>query len=109
MKEDHIAVFQANWTDKATNLEAIAKALNIGLDALVLLDDNAVERNQVREALPMVAVPELPPDPSFYARALMNAGYFEAVSFTDEDRNRALLYQANAQRAVLFVKRAQHG
>jgi FkbH-like protein len=101
LKPDHIAVFQANWTDKATNLEVIAKALNIGLDALVLLDDNAAERQQVREALPMVAVPELPPDPSLYARTLMNAGYFEAVSFSDEDRNRASFYQANAQRAAL--------
>ena len=101
LKQDHIAVFQANWTDKATNLEAIAKALNIGLDALVLLDDNAAERKQVREALPMVAVPELPPDPSLYARTLTNAGYFEAVSFSDEDRNRASFYQANAQRAEL--------
>lgn len=101
LKEDHIAVFQANWTDKATNLEAIAKELNIGLDALVFLDDNAVERKQVREALPMVAVPELPVDPSHYARTLMNAGYFETVSFSDEDRNRASFYQANAQRAAL--------
>jgi FkbH-like protein len=101
LREDHIAVFQANWSDKATNLETIAKSLNIGLDALVFLDDNAVERNQVREALPMVAVPELPPDPSLYARTLLNAGYFEAVSFSDEDRNRAAFYQANAQRAEL--------
>lgn len=101
LKEDHIAVFQANWTDKATNFEAIAQTLNIGLDALVFLDDNAVERKQVRDALPMVAIPELPPDPSLYARTLMNAGYFEAVSFSDEDRNRASYYQANAQRAAL--------
>ena len=30
LREDHIAVFQANWTDKAANLRAIAKTLNIG-------------------------------------------------------------------------------
>lgn len=49
----------------------------------------------------MVAVPELPSDPSLYARTLLNAGYFEAVSFSDEDRNRAAFYQANPQRAEL--------
>ena len=27
LKEDHIAVFQANWDDKATNIRAIAKEL----------------------------------------------------------------------------------
>jgi HAD superfamily phosphatase (TIGR01681 family) len=64
LKEEHIAVFQANWTDKATNLRAIAEALNIGIDALVFLDDNPAERLQVRQALPLVAVPELPDDPA---------------------------------------------
>ncbi len=99
LKEEHIAVFQANWHDKASNLEAIAKTLNIGIDALVLLDDNPAERAQVRGALPEVAVPELPEDPSLYPRTLLAAGYFEAVSFTVEDRQRAGQYAAEAQRA----------
>lgn len=101
LREEHIAVFQANWRDKATNLEAIAKTLNIGLDALVLLDDNPAEREQVRTALPMVAVPELPEDPSLYARTLLNAGYFEAVTFSDDDKKRAEQYRQNALRAEL--------
>src|SRR4029077_15220225 len=68
IKEEHIAVFQANWQDKASNLKAIAQILNIGTDALVLLDDNPAEREQVRQAMPEVAVPELPEDPAYYAR-----------------------------------------
>jgi predicted enzyme involved in methoxymalonyl-ACP biosynthesis len=48
LKKEHIAVFQANWIDKSTNLEAIAKAVNIGLDGLVLLDDNPAQRAQVK-------------------------------------------------------------
>jgi FkbH-like protein len=100
LREDHIAVFQANWTDKAANLKAIAETLNIGVDALVFLDDNPAERMQVRRALPLVGVPELPDDPDLYPRALAAAGYFEAVAFSDEDRQRAEFYQANAQRAA---------
>ena len=102
LREDHIAVFQANWQDKASNLKAIAQTLNIGIDALVLLDDNPAEREQVRQALPEVAVPELPEDPAFYSRALLAAGYFEAVGFTAEDRSRAEQYQANAKRAAVL-------
>lgn len=98
---DDISVFVANWTDKATNLEAIADQLDIGLDAMVFLDDNPAERAQVRAELPMVAVPEIGDDPSFYVRTVLNAGYFEAVSFSDEDRNRAGLYAANAARSNL--------
>lgn len=101
LKEEHIALFQANWRDKASNLEEIAHTLNIGLDALVLLDDNPVERAQVREALPEVAVPELLDDPAYFPRAVLLGGYFESVGFTADDRLRADTYQANAKRATL--------
>jgi FkbH-like protein len=102
LKKDHIASFHANWQDKATNLESIAKELNLGLDALVLLDDNPFERSQVRNSLPMVAVPELPDDPAFFPRALLSAGYFETVGYTREDAVRADLYQANARRSAML-------
>jgi FkbH-like protein len=101
LRENHIAVFQANWNDKATNIKAIADELNLGLDAMVFLDDNPVERGLVREFLPQVAVPELPDDPALYARTLMAAGYFEAIAFSEEDRKRAGFYEDNAKRAAL--------
>lgn len=101
LKEEHIAVFQANWQDKATNIKAIAQELSLGVDAMVLLDDNPVERNLVRQLLPEVAVPELPPDPALYARTLLAGGYFEAIAFSAEDRKRADYYQDNARRATL--------
>jgi FkbH-like protein len=104
LREEHIAVFQANWHDKASNLRAIADTLDIGTDALVLLDDNPAERAYVRGALPETAVPELPEDPAFYPRALLLGGYFEAVAFSKEDRARADAYQGNARRAELTVQ-----
>lgn len=100
LREDHIAVFQANWRDKASNLRAIAATLNIDVGALVFLDDNPAEREQVRLALPEVAVPELPPSPEYYPALLLAAGYFESVQFTAEDRARAAQYQENAARTV---------
>jgi len=101
LKLEHIAVFQANWNDKATNIQAIADELSLGLDAMVLLDDNPVERGLVRKLLPQVAVPELPEDPAWYARTLSAAGYFEAATFAAEDLKRASFYQDNARRASL--------
>ena len=101
LREGHIAVFQANWNDKATNIKSIADDLALGLDAMVFLDDNPAERALVRQFLPQVAVPELPEDPALYARVLAAAGYFEAVAFSDEDRKRADFYQDNARRVVL--------
>jgi FkbH-like protein len=101
LKLDHIAVFQANWNDKATNIQAIAEELNLGLDAMVFLDDNPVERGLVRKLLPQVAVPEMPDEPAYYARTLAAAGYFEAIAFAAEDLKRAGFYQDNTKRAHL--------
>jgi FkbH-like protein len=109
LRENHIAVFQANWTDKATNLRTIAQTLNIGVDALVFLDDNPAEREQVRRELPLVGVPELPDDPALYPRMLAAAGYFETVAFSDEDRARAELYQSTAERAELMAAASDMG
>lgn len=106
LREEHIAVFTANWTDKATNLRTIASQLNIGLDALVFLDDNPAEREQVRRELPMVSVPEICTDPSTYARVLASAGYFESVAFTSEDRVRADQYQVNVRRQASLADAA---
>src|SRR5271168_1779515 len=102
LRRSDIAIFQANWDDKADNLKAIAARLNIGIDGLVFVDDNPVERARVRQSLPMVAVPELPEDPAHYVRCLADAGYFEAVAFTAEDRDRAQSYAANTEREALL-------
>jgi len=103
LRENHVSVFHANWTDKPANLEAIANTLNIGLDALVVLDDNPAERAQIRAALPMVAVPELPNDPSRYAWYLTAAGYFEAVAYSTEDAARPDSYSADSRRAEVMA------
>ena len=104
LREEHIAVFQANWSDKATNIRTIAKTLSLGLESIVFLDDNPVERMQVRRELPEVAVPELPDDPALYARTLIAAGYFEATAFSDEDKKRAKFYNDNAKRVEILSK-----
>jgi FkbH-like protein len=101
LKRADIACFIANWSDKASNIRAIAKDLNIGLDSLVFIDDNPFERNLVRQELPMVAVPEVDDDPTYYPRAIADAGYFEGIAITDEDRERSGQYQGNRAREAL--------
>jgi FkbH-like protein len=102
LKRADIAAFVANWDDKAENLKAIAGKLNIGIDSLVFVDDNPVERARIRESLPMVAVPELPDDVAYYVPRVADAGYFEAITFTADDRQRAEQYAANAERDALL-------
>ena len=101
LREEHFAVFQANWSDKATNIKAISEELALGLESLVFVDDNPFERELVRKALPQVAIPEMPSDPALFARTLAAAGYFELATFSQEDLSRAAYYDGNARRAVL--------
>ncbi|MBS0642770.1 MAG: HAD family hydrolase [Proteobacteria bacterium] len=101
LKRGDIASFVANWSNKADNIRAIAAELNIGIDSLVFIDDNPFERNLVRQELPMVAVPEVSDDPTGYPVALADAGYFEGLAITDEDRERTSQYQGNKAREAL--------
>jgi FkbH-like protein len=104
LKRKDIACFVANWNDKASNLRLIAQRLNIGIDSLVFLDDNPFERNLVRSEAPMVAVPEISEEPSYWAQTIADAGYFEGVSLTAEDRERSEQYRANAERDSLMAE-----
>jgi FkbH-like protein len=101
LKRGDIASFVANWSDKAGNIKAIAAELNIGLDSLVFVDDNPFERTLVRQELPMVAVPEVGDDPTDFPGILADAGYFEALAITEEDRERGGQYQGNRMREAL--------
>ncbi len=98
LRREDITCFVANWDDKATNIRRIAAHLKIGLESLVFVDDNPVERALVRCELPQVAVPEIPDEPSLVPYYLAQAGYFEALSITTEDQQRAQKYRDNTLR-----------
>ena len=51
---EYISVYRINWKDKVSNLKEIATELNIGLDAMVMVDDSPFEINLIREQLPEV-------------------------------------------------------
>jgi FkbH-like protein len=101
IRRSDVAAFLASWDDKPRNIREIAQRINIGLDALVFVDDSPFERGAVRRELPMVAVPELPDDPARYADCLADSGYFESISVTAEDLRRSDLYSANVKREEL--------
>lgn len=95
---DDFAQFEANWEPKAVSLRRIAKTLQLGLDSFVFFDDNPAEREHIRQALPEVAVVEVPEDPAEYVRALDAELWFEAVDLTDEDRVRSEQYRSERRR-----------
>lgn len=101
LKLKDIAIFKANWDNKADNILQIQSILNIGFDAMVFLDDNPFERNIVRQNVPGVNVPELPEDPGEYLEYLYSLNLFETVSYSNADVERTQQYQVEAQRVTL--------
>jgi FkbH-like protein len=98
LKPAHFAAVRINWTDKAQNLREIAQELNIGVDALAFVDDNPIERQQVRSQLPEAHVVNLPADPMQFARAVRECPLFERLALSAEDRQRGAMYQEQRER-----------
>jgi FkbH-like protein len=101
LRLDDFAGWRINWGDKARNIVDLVRSLNLGLDAVVFLDDNPAERGRVREALPKVLVPEWPSSALFYPTALASLDCFDTAQWSDEDAHRARLYAAERERVEL--------
>ncbi len=105
LRRRHIAAAQINWDDKATNLQRLARELNLGLDSLVLADDSDFETSLIRRLLPEVEVLQLPAGSAVEHRNLLAAcGWFDTLTISAEDRERGAAYQAEAARTRLKVE-----
>ncbi len=109
LKEPHFAAMRINWNDKVQNLRELAKELNIGLDSMVFLDDSPHNRENVRTFLPEVETPELPADPSQYAKFLHSLPHFKGSEITDEDKMRGNLYVTERLRKEAEKQYADRG
>jgi len=98
LRPDDFAAWRINWQDKASNIVELVKELNLGLQSVVFIDDNPVERSRVREALPEVFVPEWPEDKLLYSKALLELNCFDTPGITDEDMVRTQMYVAGRKR-----------
>ncbi|ASP69161.1 HAD-IIIC family phosphatase [Sinorhizobium meliloti] len=104
LKEEHIAVFQANWDDKATNIRAIAEKLGLGLESLAYVDDNPAERERVRRELPLVSTIEVGEDPSFFIDRVAGSGLFDHLPLNSDDLARANSYGGRAAVAEIRAR-----
>jgi len=101
LKLEDFAGWRINWDDKARNIAELTEELNLGLQSVVFIDDNPIERSRVRAALPEVLVPEWPTDKTQYVGALLALDCFEPPRLSNEDRERAKMYATERTRQAL--------
>ena len=96
-----IAGWRINWQDKAQNVIDLLEELRLGAGSAVFIDDNPVERDRLRSALPEVLVPDWPKDPCLYVQALERLRCFDSGAISEEDRNRTGMYASERSRRDL--------
>lgn len=101
LKRSHFAALQINWEDKAANIKQIVKDLNIGMDSVVFADDSAHETGLVKYQIPLITTFQLPEDPSQLSSELCRRGYFDSLTFSEEDKLRNQMYRAESTRTMM--------
>lgn len=93
IRENDLAAYRINWTEKYLNIIEICDELSLGLQNILFVDDNPVEREKVRVNLPEVEVLDLPKDVSLYRSALLGSTHLGLSNFSSEDLNRSESYK----------------
>lgn len=103
LRLDDFAGWRINWRDKAENISELVSELNLGLQSVVFIDDNPVERDRVRKALREVLVADWPATPLDYKTTLQRLRCFDQPQISAEDRQRSGMYATERKRKEVFV------
>ncbi len=102
LKEENFASIQINWNDKVSNMKEIGRDLNIGFDSIVYFDDDKVNREIMKQAMPEIYTVELLDDPSSYVSTLHEINDFHVFKITNEDKKRSKMYSEQRKRNDFF-------
>ena len=106
LRDEHFVAKRVDWEDKVANLERLASDLDIGLDAMVFVDDSSFECDSVRSRLPMVKTLQVPPDVSEYPQLVTQIKRLFAVGGeSGDDTSKTARYKV---RALALDDRRRH-
>lgn len=98
LREADFVRVSANWRPKHENLAELARALNLGPDSFVFVDDSPYERGLVERESPRTAVVAVDDEPALHPSRLLADGWFDTLVLTEEDRSRTALYAGELAR-----------
>ncbi len=97
LKPEDFAAMAVNWNDKASNIQNLAKTINISADQMLFIDDNPAERTFVKEMINGISVLDAN-TPDAFITELQNSHFLEMASFSKEDARRTQMYHENKKR-----------
>ncbi len=89
---DYFLFPQISWNPKSQSISNIAKQLNIGLDSIAFIDDQAFEREEIKSSLPDVTIIEAEDYSGLLRRPEFN------VPITEESKKRRSMYKEQIKR-----------
>ncbi len=101
LRLEHIAAWRINWQNKSENLRELAEELNLGLDSFIFVDDNPLECEEVRSALPEVLCVQVPAEAHRIDGFLTHHWAFDSLVVTDEDQRRTEMMRHNQARRLV--------
>ena len=105
LKNEDIVIKKINWTDKATNLQEIAKELNLGIDSLIFIDDSSFEIDLIKKQLPEIVTLQVPTTTYEYPAVVQNYVYkYFDLNSSEEDKKRTAAYKQGFQRQYESAK-----
>ena len=98
------AAQRVNWETKGANLASLADELDLGIDTVILVDDNPKEVTEAQAGAPQALALALPARAQEIPEFLRHVWAFDRARVTEEDRRRPERYVQRAERV-----RAQRG
>jgi len=92
------AALEIHWDSKVESIRRVAKKLNIGLDSIIFVDDNAKEIGEISERLPDVTCVVVPEELAELPDLFAETDFFDFAEITDEDRRRTEMMAADSAR-----------
>ena len=94
LKENHFVNIKINWKDKYQNIKLMSKELDLHISNFAFLDDNPLEREQMKNNVPEVEVIDPPKEIHNWPNFISNLKIFSTPYILENDKKRNSQYKS---------------
>lgn len=100
---DDFVSIRTSYNPKSFHIEKLSNELNLGLNDFVFIDDNPIEIEEMKTALPEVTCIQFPKETEQFSNMMQQVhNLFQISKVTAEDKNRTSLYKLRKKSNLEF-------